>query len=108
MGSDLGLDAACSSSDADRSIVLRPNRAASRIEAPISGAEGDKLQKATRHGDVLQKLNHLVRVAEVGVGRKRRGNVPHRHDGARQPRLIAEHKRNSAHAFDDDCDDRGP
>jgi hypothetical protein len=91
------------------SAFLQPrNRVASRIEAPIAGTEGNKLQKATRHGDVGQKMNHLVRLAEVNVGRKRCGNVPHRQDRPRQARLIAQHKRNSAHAFDYDCDDGAP
>jgi hypothetical protein len=82
------LDAARSSSDADRSNVPPRNRAASRIEAPVAGAEGDKLQKATSHGDILQKIDHLVRVGEIGVGHKCRGNAPHRQGGPRQARLI--------------------
>jgi hypothetical protein len=42
-------------------------RAPPRIEAPATGPEGGKLNKAARHGDILQEMDHLVVIAEVAV-----------------------------------------
>src|SRR6516162_11158790 len=45
--------------DADLT-TLQHGGPAARIQAPTARPEGDKLQEAARHGDVLEKIDHLV------------------------------------------------
>jgi hypothetical protein len=33
-----------------------------RVDAPVAGTEGEKLKKSACHGNVLQKMDHLVQV----------------------------------------------
>jgi len=47
-----------------------------RVDAPVAGTEGEKLEKSACHGNVLQKMDHLVQVGEVPVPHQRGGDAP--------------------------------
>jgi hypothetical protein len=83
----------------------RRNSTAPAIDAPGARAEGDQLQEATGHGDVLEEMYHLVRVAEIAMRDQRGRNALHRQYDPGWTRLIADDEQNAADAFDDDGDD---
>ena len=76
----------------------RRNSTAPAIDAPGARAEGDQLQEATGHGDVLEEMYHLVRVAEIAMRDQRGRNAPHRQYDPGWTRLIAESRMPPTHS----------
>src|ERR1700743_1533965 len=60
-----------------------------RIQAESAGSKSGDLQETTRHGDILQEMDHLILVAERMVKQKRRNHTEQCHDKCRQAGLIS-------------------
>jgi hypothetical protein len=86
---------------------MQRNRAAPRIDAPATRPEGGKLKETARHGDILQKMDHLVLIAKVAVRDERGDDAPGRQDNPCQARLIADNEQYAADAFHQDRNGRG-
>ena len=53
-------------------LVCGPAFDEAAVEAERSRAESDDLQQSARHHDVLQEVDHLILIGEMGVKRHRR------------------------------------
>src|SRR5260221_3635769 len=74
------------------------------IEAEPAGAEGGHLKQAAHDHQVLQEMDHLILVGEVGVEAERRRQGEDSHRGGDRTGPVAEQQQQAAAHLHRDCD----